>query len=79
MSITIENFKNILGCCYYSRLCNVIAKFTVLRLYILENGITFPMSKNLKVTKWRYIHITDLNYCVNQINRNIYNDYIFTE
>ena len=79
MFITRDYFINILGYFYYSGLCNVITKFPELIRDMLRNGITFPLSKIKRAIEWRYSPIPALNYFVNQINKNRYNEYTFTK
>ena len=58
----------------FSRLCYVISQFSEFIPELLKNGITFPLKKIKGDIECIDINIDGLNYYVNQINTNTYND-----
>ena len=74
MFILREDFKNILVYYDYSRLCNVITNFFELSPDILKNWIILPLSKSKISIEWINSHINALNYYMDKINTNRYND-----
>ena len=52
-----DGFKNVLDYCDYSRLCNVITKYTDLRPNMLRYGISFSLSASQRAIEWKDANI----------------------
>ena len=71
--------KNILSYVDFTRLYNVISRFTKSNIDILKEGIIFHQSYDLIACKWRKGVLTNLNKYVKQIDTRTYFDYKSTE
>ena len=79
MCIVIENQKNILTYVYFTRLCNIIRKFSELNIDILNESINFTLLYGSRAFKRRENVLTGLEKYAKQINTRTYGDYTITE
>ena len=79
MYIGREDQKNILSCVDFTRLFNIINRFSELNIDILREGISFNLSYGSIAFKQREKFLTGLDKYVKQINKRTYGDYTITE
>ena len=60
--------------CDFSIICYIVSKLIQLSSELLENGNKFPLSQSERAIKYRGLHMNVLDYYMNQINTNTYNN-----
>ena len=72
MLFAIYDYKSVLGCYDYSRLCHIVSKFHELFPNVLNYGLTFTISTNQRVIEWRDSYIPGFEMYYNKTHRNTY-------